>query len=100
MREMRAQWGLWWRWVGAVGIGVAVSREGVRCWTQGRREWEPPLYSLAHYSPFATSLQDLVDALVLLAALKRGSETCAAGCECVRASPVYVGKLTCTCVCV
>lgn len=43
---------------------------------------------------FTTSLQDLlVDAPVLF-----WSETCATGCECVRASHVYVGKLTCTCV--
>lgn len=51
-----------------------------------------PLFPLLPW--FSTSLQDLlVDAPVLLVRDLR-----AAGCECVRASHVYVGKLTCTCV--
>lgn len=83
MGEMLAQWGRWWRWVGAVGIGSqSLGKEsgaGLRAGESG----QPRPYSPAHYSPFATSLKDLlVDAPVLLAKLKRGSETCAASvCE-------------------
>lgn len=96
MGEMHAQW---WRWVGA--FGVAVTWEGVRCWTS----WQPPPYSLAHYFPFSlgspspskTSL--LVLPPMLLVTPKRGLETCASQ-MCVRISRVYVGKLTCACACV